>query len=91
MMLEDRTAFERKARDWAKRYAGAGGREETEEERRVRLLDGYSEMVVREFTGMGFEVVQVVGALRSVGVGREARILGEQQAARVVERLVGGL
>jgi len=91
MMLEDRTAFERKARDWAKRYAGAGGREETEEERRVRLLDGYSEMVVREFTGMGFEVAQVVGALRGAGVGREARLLGEQQAARVVERLVGGL
>jgi ubiquitin-conjugating enzyme (huntingtin interacting protein 2) len=92
MMLNDPTRFEAKAREWARRYAGAGEAAPiSEAEKRQRELDGYSEALVANFTGMGFDTRAVVAALRGVGVKRGVDRLSEDQAGRVVERLIGGL
>ncbi|KAF8538522.1 ubiquitin-conjugating enzyme [Trichophaea hybrida] len=92
MMLDDPAKFDAKAREWAKRYAGVGGDTDiSEAEKRRRELDGFAEELVAGFTNMGFETRAVVAALRNVSVKRGTTSLGEEQAARVVEKLVGGL
>jgi ubiquitin-conjugating enzyme (huntingtin interacting protein 2) len=92
-MIDDPSMFTKKAREWAVRYAGAGEEESSlsEEDKKRRELDGFNEMLVMNFTGMGFEVRAVVGALRGAGVKRDASWLAEEQAGRVVERLIGAL
>jgi len=91
MMLDDPVRFEAKAREWAKQYAGAGEDVVDEAEKSRRELDGFSEEVVANFTGMGFSIGSVVNALRAVGVQRGVATLGEEKAGRVVDRLVSGL
>jgi len=91
MMLDDPIRFEAKAREWAKQYAGAGEDVVDEAEKSRRELDGFSEEIVANFTGMGFSTGSVVNALRAVGVQRGVASLGEEKAGRVVDRLVSGL
>jgi len=92
MMLDDPIKFEAKAREWAKRYAGVGGDIGlSEAEKQWRELDGFAEELVARFTNMGFEKRAIVAALRNVSVKRGTTDLAEEQAARVVEKLIGGL
>lgn len=89
MMLSDRAAFDTKARQWARQYAGAGGPASQLPPPPPDRLDGYDPQLVREFENMGFGVEQVVGTLRKVGV-RRGELVGEMEKGRVVEALLGG-
>ena len=93
MLLERPELFDAKAREWTKRYAGAGAGDSSlsEEERRSRELDGFTEELVAQFTGMGFETRAVVVALRNVGVRPGMLAASDEQATRVVEVLIAGL
>lgn len=110
MMLRDPIGFERKAKEWAVRFAGADpaaytvgaagagereaaakGPEMSEEERkrleRLRVLEGYDERLVGRFEELGFEAVDIVGVLKSMGV-RQGQGVGEDMTERVVEGLL---
>lgn len=93
MLLDRPELFEAKAREWTKRYAGAGSGDSSlsDEERRSRELDGFTEELVAQFTGMGFETRAVVVALRNVGLRPGLTVASDEQATRVVEVLIAGL
>ena len=93
MLLDRPELFEAKAREWTKRYAGAGSGDSSlsDEERRSRELDGFTEELVAQFTGMGFETRAVVVALRNVGLRPGLAVASDEQATRVVEVLIAGL
>ena len=78
MMMRDREGFERKAREWAVRFAGApsevGGEREKWE-------------VWERLVGMGFEGGRVEGVLRGLGCQWGSRV-GEEKVQEAVERLL---
>ncbi|KAL7267755.1 Ubiquitin-conjugating enzyme E2 1 [Rhizina undulata] len=96
MMLKNRPEFDRKAREWARRHAGAPSPTSTSSGgfaslgTQVRNTDygGYDESVVNNFTNMGFQVSRVIGAFDIVGLKR-GQNPSVEQAQRVVELLLG--
>lgn len=77
-MIASPAAFAAKAREWAREYAGAPAN------------DGFSDVLVARFTGMGFAQGQVVAALRRAGVRRGSPNIPDEAAEAVIEFMCGG-
>ncbi|KAJ5134692.1 hypothetical protein N7526_006057 [Penicillium atrosanguineum] len=105
MMLQAPQEFERVARQWAVTYAGApstgtgsgntGGANNAQlsaPKDDIARYGGYNRDLVSRFTDMGFDLEQVVSALRFVGIntnGGQPRELEDAQLGDITARLLG--
>ncbi|KAK5656862.1 hypothetical protein OQA88_4411 [Cercophora sp. LCS_1] len=103
MLMDDPTAFARKAHDWAVKYAGAPRSDRIEvcyqqvqtpvqKKDDPKRYQGYNKDLVDRFVNMGFDVDAVVDAFNYVGIDRnggEDYDLEEAYMGDITARLLG--